>query len=154
MTNDEHEAAAKNDTRSFLIKACSLFAEMGPETMKNVLIFSGKHPYNMSEESLGKHTGDLMEEDPKRFCKIMDNPIFHDAVFIHKCVNQGLLTKTGSGYSQDGSVIGTSLEFAISFLNNPVNQSLKIALLAALQEREEGGKRTPITSNLPKLKAK
>jgi hypothetical protein len=138
MSNPEEEAEAKNTSRKFVAKSWALYDEMGVDEMRDVLYFLGRNPKDMSEKVIREKVGDEIENNPKKFAKIVQDPLFKDTVFIKKCINYDLLQQRGNSISQDGQVLAVSLEDAIEYFNEPKNQSAKVALLASLQDKDKG----------------
>ena len=136
MKNSEDEAQIKLSKFDTKIEASEKFSELGSEDYQNILIFMGRNPYNMSPKVLKAAIYEELELNPKRFLEILKHPLFNDTVFIEKCVFNGILSKRGSAIYQDQDILATNIDQTIAFLNQPKNQVLKLALHAALQEKE------------------
>lgn len=137
MTNSQDEARLKNSKTQTKIKAFKKFNEMGPDEMKDVLIFLGKNAYTMSAEVVETMVGEEIELNPARFIQMVESDNFQDAVFVNKCIFHGVLGHKGKGISHGGEIIATNLEGAINFLNEPKHQTLKLAILSELEEKQK-----------------
>ena len=136
MINSEDEASVKISQREIKKKAYKKFDEMGPEDMKNYLIFIGIHPFNMSDKVICEKAGDEMELNPERFLKTVNNPLFKDVVFIQKCLFHNILTQRGKAIIHGGEVLASTVEGAIAYLNEPSNNSLKLSIVTELEDAE------------------
>ena len=77
--------------------------------------------------------GKVLEEDPKGFLELIDDPNFKDYVFLRKCLSAGILRQNGPSYvTLGGDVLGNSLEQAVGNLRTPEYNHIKISLLAKL----------------------
>lgn len=138
MTSEAVEAKEKNTKRNFLAKAMKIYGEMGPDEMRDILLYSSRYAFDVSAEVIMEKVGDLIEENPKKFCEMVESDSFRDTVFINKCLFYGILSRKGAAVYQGEEMIGIDMEQTINFFNNPKNSSAKVAVLASLQDREKG----------------
>lgn len=140
MTSEDDEAIAKNTIRSYKSKAFALYNSMGVSEMRDLLLYTGKNAYGLSEDVLREKVGDILELNPKTFLDMLEGENYRDQVLIQKLIYHNILHTKGKAILQDGNHIAIDMDGAITFFNEPANQPIKISLLTALQEKEGGSK--------------
>ena len=133
------EAENKTDSEKFLIKknAYKKLETLNLETQMDFLLVYKQNKYKVTKTStvdfIASAMGKVLEEDPKGFLELIDDPNFKDYVFLRKCLSNGILRQNGPTYvTLGGDVLGNSLEQAVQNLRTPEYNHIKISLLAKL----------------------
>jgi len=129
----------KTDSEKFLVKknAYKKLETMNLETQMDFLLVYKQNKYKVTKTStvdfIAAAIGKVLEEDPKGFLELIDDPNFKDYVFLRKCLSAGILRQNGPSYvTLGGDVLGNSLEQAVGNLRTPEYNHIKISLLAKL----------------------
>lgn len=130
LTSKTQEAKAEAVTVKEKRKAYKLFGAMSTKEMAGFLKVYGKRPSKgTGTDFLEAEIGKIIENSPKEFITIMEDPALKTKVFIDDCLAAGALIKSGSKYLlKGGDVIGYSLDETIVYLKAPENQEVLISL--------------------------
>ena len=133
------EAENKTDSEKFLIKknAYKKLETLNLETQMDFLLVYKQNKHKVTKTStidfIAAAMGKVLEEDPKGFLELIDDPNFRDYVFLRKCLSAGILRQNGPSYvTLGGDVLGNSIEQAVGNLRTPEYNHIKIGLLAKL----------------------
>jgi hypothetical protein len=136
------EAENKNDSEKFMVKknAYKKLETMNIETQMDFLSVYKQNKYKVTKTStvdfVTAAIGKVVEEDPKGFLELVEDPNFKDYVFLKKCMSAGLLRQNGTSYvTLGGDVLGNNLEQAVYNLRQPEYNTVKISLLAKLNDK-------------------
>lgn len=136
------EAENKNDSEKFMVKknAYKKLESMNIETQMDFLSVYKQNKYKVTKTStvdfVTAAIGKVVEEDPKGFLELVEDPNFKDYVFLKKCMSAGLLRQNGTSYvTLGGDVLGNNLEQAVYNLRQPEYNTVKISLLAKLNDK-------------------
>lgn len=95
---------------------------------------------NTKLDFLQTRAGELIENDPKIFLSVVQDPLLETKVLIHKCIDAGLISKKVNYLylRSDNSPLCEGgeepvLSVAAKYLNNPKRQELKLSLEAKLK---------------------
>jgi len=136
---DQSEVDAENAVKvNFKVKATLEFAKLEGNSRKltNVLLVSGKNniPKNATVEWLTNETYKLMEENPKQFIKILEDPLFDLKIFINDALTVKAITKVGKDeyeLAHTGKILG-SMKEVCSYFDKLENQEDKIIVQARI----------------------
>ena len=129
LTSKTQEAKADAVTVKEKRNAYKLFGAMTAKEMAGFLKVYGKRPSDTGADFLEAEIGKIIENNPKEFVTIMEDPALLTKVFIDDCLAAGALVKSGSKYMlKGGDIIGYSLDETIVYLKAPENQEVLISL--------------------------
>ncbi len=131
------EGAAKVKNEKFRVKrdAYKLFGKTSALAMKNFLKVYGKRADDSATpDFVEAELGTIIESDPQSFIDILSDKDFEMKSFIHDCIYAKALIKRGPKYLLNGGdQIGMSLEEAVAYLNDPMNQDIYLSLKARVE---------------------
>lgn len=134
--DEEQVAIGKSTKAEIKTKAFKLFSELTDNQKKDILkLYPGMQ--KASKESASVVTAklfDLMESDPNKFITLVTDKNKETKIFIQDLLNAHILKKNGSAYKYGDDILGHNLEATVDYLSDPLNQSLKLALMNALKE--------------------
>lgn len=140
LTSEEMEN--KSDSEKFMIKknAYKKLEGLNLETQMDFLLVYKQNYYKVTKTStvdfITAAMGKVLEEDPKGFMDLIEDPNFKDYVFLKKCLAAGLLRQNGPTYvTLGGDVLGNNLEQAVYNLKTPEYNHIKVSLLAKLNSK-------------------
>jgi len=137
LLQEETEAKEQNVKARIKRKAMVEFSKLTPSQMRKALRLYGYNSTNVSEEIVENRLFDLVEENPQRFLTIWVNNTNKDIQFlIEEAVAKNILRKNKTMYKYGTDVIGSTLDDAIIYLSNPVNNDVRIAILSQLENKE------------------
>lgn len=130
LTSKTQEAKAEAVTVKEKRKAYKVFGAMSTKEMAGFLKVYGKRPgKDATSDFLESEIGKIIENSPKEFITVAEDPSLKTKIFIDDCLVAGALVKSGSKYLlKGGDVIGYSLDETIAYLNAPENQEVLISL--------------------------
>lgn len=133
---------AKQTSSKFAVKqkAFKILGDMSIDDQIDFLLVYKQGKYKVSKgataEFISEGMATVIEENPAEFVELMENPSFKDFVFLRKCIVAGLLRMKGATYiTLGGDIIGNSFEEAIFNLQKPEFNSVKVSLLAKLENK-------------------
>jgi hypothetical protein len=133
LIDANEEAKVISDFNRNRRQAIKEFDKLSPQDKRHALRLYGFNPDTSSDEVVENRLMDLVEKDPKKFFDLWVENKQRDTEFLIKqAVSQGVLAKNKSIYRYGQDVIGHTLEDAIAYLDNPMNQDIKIAILKSL----------------------
>lgn len=106
--------------------------EMSREEKLQVLLLLTKQSWrDKSDQFINVKIDDLLESSPKDFVKYasMKKDELFSTALISECIYKGILTKAGEGILFGGERLGFDMEDSIKYLQDPVNQPLKLRLM-------------------------
>ena len=139
LTSIEQEAKAASAITKTKKEAYKLFDKMNYSKMKAYLKVMGNRvsedtPGEMLESEIGK----AIENDPKVFIEVLNDPHFDMKVFVDDCKSSGALIKNGSKYSlKGGDIIGYDLDETISYLSKDENQEVYVTLKSKIAVKDK-----------------
>ena len=142
FTSDEQDAKVENTKIKTERDAVKEFGKLSASGMLDVLkyfaLLEGRRMGTLTKAS----SLDIIEatlykrvkENPEEFLKAVNNKSFKTIVFIEKCIENKILTKSGSKYSIiGGETIGVTLDATIEYLEDPHNNDVYFMLKEKLE---------------------
>lgn len=137
FTSDEQDAQVKNTKIKIERDAVKRFGALDFSDMVDVLkyfaLMEGKKTGTINKTSSRDFVEatlyDRVKNSPKEFLAALDNKAFKTIVFIEKCVEHNIISKSGARYSiKGGETLGVTLEATIDYLEDPHNQDVYFLL--------------------------
>lgn len=143
ITNETNEAKKQNIEFNIELEAFKEFAKLTPEDMRNVLkLYPGNAKYgNADTEIVQAKLAEQMKKDPETFVAIVKDKLKDSKIFLKDLVDARILRKNKQAYYYGEDCIGHDIESTITYVNDPSNQSLKVALKQALESIEKKSKK-------------
>lgn len=135
--NQFEEARVTNSIASIKTKAYILFAKLSQDQKADLLRLYGefKNTSSASPEIIDATLFKKIEEKPELFVQMVEDKNRDMKVFLKDLVTNNILKKNKSAYKYGTDFLGHDEESTIDFLNDPENQSLKIALMQELKNK-------------------
>lgn len=130
ITDDILDATSKNDEYDIKIKAALLFTKLSADQMSSLLkLYSGNlNNTNVPQAVVKSKLYEAMEADPDKFIELVEDKALETKIMIAQLVALKVLRKNRNAYYYGEDVIGHDLDDAVSHIDNPENQGLKVAL--------------------------
>jgi len=143
ITNETNEAKKQNIEFNIELEAFKEFAKLTPEDMRNILkLYPGNAKYGNSDtEIVQAKLAEQMKKDPETFVAIVKDKLKDSKIFLKDLVDARILRKNKQAYYYGEDCIGHDTESTITYINDPNNQSLKVALKQALESTEKKSKK-------------
>ena len=135
LKNEEEEKVQKNKGRRLLNNARKRVGNMGPAELKGLVLMYGHSPDNMTPDAIEDFVFDKVEEDPKTFNLIVDDPGREAKVFVHALNKAEILELKAGAYMYNGEVIAYGLDATAHLLKDKKKQELRIALEKQLADK-------------------
>lgn len=134
--NEELEAQVKNEKFTVKRKAVTAFNELSASQMRDILkLYPGFTKIDsVSPAIIETRLYELMEQDPAKFISLVQDKKLDMKVFLKDLVGHKILRKNKSAYYYGTDNIGHDEESTITYLEDPQNQGLLIALKQSLEE--------------------
>jgi hypothetical protein len=130
LLNQEQESQRMNVFGRAKRKAGAELDKMTPEEMRKALRIFGKSAENMSPDVVENRLNEIIEGDPQGFLdKWVNNKSRETQYLIERAVSMNIIRKNKRLYNYGTDVIGHGLEETILYLDDPVNQDVRIAIL-------------------------
>ena len=115
------------------------YKKMTTVEMRDVLKVLGFKTTSMSEDLTITTLRKLIDENPKKFNDVINDPNYKDRVFIKKLENYNILRKQGTKfyYGDQANILGNNIEEVIDFLNDKGNSAVVVELKKRLQTEEK-----------------
>lgn len=136
IVDENKEAAVVNAKASIKIKANKLFSTLSTENKKDILkLYPGfVNVDSVSPEIIDSKLYGLLESNPEKFIEQAEDKKRDTKVLLKDLVGASILRKNKSSYYYGDDFIGHDEETAISYIDDPTRQSLKIDLMAQLDK--------------------
>lgn len=156
IENVEEEAKQENIKSRRKIEALKRFDSMSIDEMRNLLKLTGKYnPTTTSNEIVEKLVREMAENRYVEFLDLLSDRFFEDRVFIEDLIRIKALRRNGSHVMFGDTPIGHDMETAIHYLNDPVNQPIKLQLKRQLDGTTKAGiEASPKKEKLTEAKTK
>lgn len=136
----EQEAKQENIRSRKKIEALTKFNQMSAEDMRNFLKVTGKfYTEQTSNELIERQVREIAEKDYNRFLQIMGDKRMEAKVFIEDLVKIKALRRNGTHIFYGDVPLGHDIETAIAFLEDPLNQPIKLQLRRQLEGSTKSG---------------
>ena len=140
IVSEEVEASASKNVLDIKKKAFAMYSTMSITDMINFLSVFEEGKYKVSNSAsptfIDSEVGKIADTQPDKFVETLESPYYKTMVFLFKCMNANLLYKQGPKYvTASGDLVGNTLLEAVTNLQSPDYQPLKISLTAKLEGR-------------------
>lgn len=134
--NEENEAKVKNGKFSIKRKAITEFNKLSIDQMRDILkLYPGYTKVEtISSEVVETRLFELMEADPEKFIDFVGDKKLDMKVLLKDLVASKILRKNKSAYYYGTDNIGHDEESTITYLEDPQNQGLLVALKKELEK--------------------
>lgn len=129
LINQQEEAKKDNLFGRTKRAAIREFDKMSTDEMRKCLRLFGKASENLANDMVENRLFDIVEGDPQGFIdKWVNNSQRETQYIIERAVSMNIIRKNKRLYTYGSDTIGQGLEDAISYLNDPKNQDVKISI--------------------------
>lgn len=136
LINKDSEAQESNRINKRKREALKEFDKLSLDEMRKCLRLFGYKSDTMSSELVESKLFDFVEKDPESFfSKWVNNKNKDTEVIIQSAVAKNIMRKNKNAYYYGTDIIGTSLDDAISYLDNKANQDLKMTIMNELESK-------------------
>lgn len=139
----EEEAKQENIKSRRKIEALTRFKTMSAEDMRNFLKVIGRYKgESTSNEIVEKQVREIAENDWNRFLDVIDDRRLVMRVFVEDLIRIKALRRNGTNIFYGDTPIGHDMETAIVYLEDPLNQPVKLQLRRQLEGVTKSGVET------------
>lgn len=135
---DDVEEKAKLEAMAidYELQATDLFVELSLEDKKAALRVYGKAGIDdMSETMVKAELYKFVKKDPIRFVKMLsDKARMLTRALLEELIEKKIVTKKGAYFYHNEDMIGNSTDGCLDYLEDPKNQSVKIAMVKRMKE--------------------
>jgi hypothetical protein len=136
LINQEAEAKEANVFARVERRATIEFGKLTPKDMRQCLRIFGHNAENIDSEIVESKLYDIIKGNPQKFLDMwVDNKTKETEILIKTAVAKNILRKNKTVYKYGTDVIGYTMEDAIIYLDNPVNQDIKIAIVREIETK-------------------
>jgi len=144
LINKDEEAKKANLYNKNKRKALKEFDKLTHNDIVKCLRLYGHNAENVSPDVAENMLFDIVEGNPQGFLdKWVNNTDKETEFLIERSIASNIIRRTKNVYRYGTDVIGHSLEDTISYLKDPMNQDLKIAIMKAIESKNTIGQPTP-----------
>jgi len=134
LVNKEEESKRTNLFNRTKRSAIAEFEKMTPDEMRKALRIFGKSAENLSSDIVENRLFEIVEGDPTGFMdKWAKNPNKETQWLIERAVSMNIVRKNKRLYTYGTDTIGHGVEDVISYLDDPKNQDVRIAVRQAIE---------------------
>jgi hypothetical protein len=131
LIDENAEAEVSNIYNRNRVKAIKEYDKMTMTERRRALRLYGFNPDNITDEVVENRLLEFVEKDPTKFMELwVNNKSRETEYLIKQAISRKVMTRNKNIYKYGQDTIGTSLEEAIDFLDNPVNNEVKRVILA------------------------
>jgi len=135
LVNEDADAKIMNVYNKIKREALKEFDTMSPDERRKALRIFGYNPESSSNEVIENRLSELIDKDPQKFIQMwVENKTRDTEYLIKQAIAVTVISRNKNIYKYGQDVIGHSLEDVIAFLDNPINQEIKIAILKQLNK--------------------
>jgi len=134
---DDEESKAKVELEALTIEyeCTKLIFSLSPEEKKNALRMFGKTGVDtLGEDICSMYLTQEMKKNPKGFLEILTDKSLATKMFIYDLIEKKLLINKKNYFIYGDETIATSIDECVAFINNPKNQTIKLALQTKLKK--------------------
>lgn len=136
LIQKDAEAKEANLHNRAKIDAIVEFKKMTLEDMRKCLRLYGTKSDNISAELVEATLFDFIEKDPQKFfTKWVNNNQKNTEFLIEAAIAKNIIRKSRNIYYYGTETIGQSMQDAITHIDSPKNQDLKLSILAELENK-------------------
>lgn len=134
IVDENKEAEVVNNKATVKIKANKLFAGLSTENKKDILkLYPGfTNIDTVSSEIVDAKLYGLLEADPTRFIGHAEDKKRDSKLLLKDLVQAGIFRKNKSSFYYGEDFIGHDEESAVTYLDDPARQELKVDLMSQL----------------------
>lgn len=134
LIDENEEAKVINEYNRNKRNALRELDKLSPIDKRKALRLYGVNPDSSSDEMVENRLTEYIEKDPKKFFDIwVDNKQRDTEFMIKQAVSLNVISRNKSIYKYGQDVIGHTLEDAIDYLDNPLHQDIKLAILSNIK---------------------
>ena len=134
MINNEAEAEQSNRINRIKRDAIREFDKLSTTDMRKCLRLYGYKSDTMSEGLVESKLFAMIEHDPQSFFdKWVDNKNKNTQFLIEQAISKNVIRKNRNAYYYGTDVVGKSLLDAISYLDDPKNQDLRMTIVKEIE---------------------
>lgn len=136
LVNEDEEAQVTNKYNKIKRQAFKEFDKLSANDRRKALRLYGFNTLSSSDEVIENKLNELVEKDPQKFIELWVENKNRDTEFIIKeAIVYKIINRNKNIYKYGEDIIGHSLEDTVAFLDNPVNQDIKITILKQLNKQ-------------------
>ena len=131
------DAKKENEFNKIKKKAFGEFNKLSVPDMKKLLKLFGINSDNGTDEIVENTLMEIVETRPSEFLKMSNIEDFSIRLLIEELLQNNILRKVGPRYEYGQDTIGHTIDKAIEYLKDPLNQELVIVLKENLDARKK-----------------
>lgn len=137
LVNQEEESKKTNLFNRAKREAIRAFDTMTPEEMRKALRIFGKAAEDSSSEIVENRLFEIVEGDPESFLiKWVNNENKDIQYIVERAISLNIIRKNKRIYSYGTDTIGHGMEDTVSYLKDPKNQDVRIAIMQGIEGKE------------------
>lgn len=137
LINQDAEAKDMNEFNRIKRRAIVEFGKLNHKDMQQCLRIFGHNAESLSIDLIESKLFDIVEANPDKFlAKWVDNKTKDTEFLINTAVSKNILRKSKTIYKYGTDVIGHTLEDAIDYLDNPLNQDIKLTIIKGIDSNK------------------
>jgi hypothetical protein len=138
LINKEEEAKKANIYNKAKRRAAREFDKLSAEDVRRCMRLYGQNASTMGNEQAEHLLYEMVDGNPQKFLEIWVDNKNRDLVYIiESALSKNVLRKTKNVYRYGSDIIGYSLDDVISYLDDPKNQDLKMAIMSEISVKDE-----------------
>ncbi len=136
LVNKDEEAKKINMYSRLKREAAKAFDILSPDDMRKCLRLFGHNGDTMNNEVVERTLFDIVDANPQSFLdRWVNNKTKEAEVMIERSISKNIIRRTKNVYKYGSEIIGHSMEDTISYLTDPKNQDLRIAIMKQLEAK-------------------
>lgn len=137
LVNKDEEARKSNIYNKTRREAIKEFDNLSPDDMRKCLRLYGHNADTLSNEVAENRLFDIVEGNPQSFIdRWVKNKQRDTEVLIEQAISKNIIRRNKNVYKYGTDIIGHSLLDTAAYLDNPVNQDVKIVILKQVEAKE------------------
>ena len=137
LINRDEEAKVENSFNRTKRDAIREFDKLTPTEIRKALRLFGYNAENMSSEVAENRLYTFIEANPNKFLdRWVNNKSREVEVLIETAISKNIIRKNKNVYKYGSEIIGSSLDDTISYLLNPNNQDIRLAIVNACDTKD------------------
>ena len=137
LINKEEEAKKSSVFNRSKRSAISEFDKLSPGDIRKALRVYGHNAENMTNDMAENRLFEIVEADPAGFMtKWVNNQHKETTFIIEQATAKNIIRRNKRLFTYGTETLGHGIEEVINFLEDPINQDVKIAILKSLDAKE------------------
>jgi hypothetical protein len=137
LINKEEEAKKASVYGRTKRKSISEFDKLSTDDMRKALRIYGHNADNMTNEMAENRLFDIVEGDPEGFLKKWVNNTVRDTQYVvEQATSKNIIRRKQRLFTYGTEKLGYGMEDVITFMDDPKNQDIKVAILKAIDAKE------------------